>query len=416
MTASCWATSVGARRPRVMMLLENDLYPYDVRVRYEAEALARAGYEVRVVAPRGADQLRRETVDGVAVERFRLPLEHRGRAVDLLAEYAVAHVQLYARGLRAIVRGADVLHVHNPPDTLFGPALVGRPLGCRFVFDQHDLFPELAKAKFGPGPVQSVARLAQRASVRLADLVIVTNESQREAAIGAGASPDSVVVVRNALRRSDLLAADPPRPGRLLDPRLVYVGALERQDGIERIPWLLQTLVARHGLRGTSLTVVGFGAEREPLERGLEELGLADRVTFTGRTEHARVLELIAEADICIDSAECSELNHRTTMVKVAEYVSLGKPTVAFALRETVHTAGNAAALARCGDWDEFAALVAELAGLEARRRELSGRTRARAEQLVWERSEEALLGAYERTLARAPARRSRPQRRSPIL
>lgn len=379
------------------MLLENDLYPQDVRVRYEAQSLTRAGYRVHVIAPRGRGQARRERVEDVEVERFWLPMEHRGRVRDLLWEYSVAHAQLYGRGVRAVLQGANVLHVHNPPDTLFVPAVLGRLVGCRLVFDQHDLFPDLFAAKFGQRRVLGLVRAAQRASLRLADLVLVTNESQRKTALTAGARAEAVVVVRNALRRAELAPGRASRPGSLDDPRLVYVGAMESQDGVEHLPWLLQTLVGEYQLSGTRLTVVGYGSARAPLERDLIKLGLIDRVTFTGRIEHQDVLQITADADICIDTAECTELNHRTTMVKVVEYLSLGRPTVAFALRETQRTAGDAAALADCGRWDHFARLICELARSEHYRRELTARALARADELVWERSEDVLLGAYAR-------------------
>jgi glycosyltransferase involved in cell wall biosynthesis len=384
----------------VTMLLENDLYPHDVRVRYEAESLVRAGYRVRVIAPRGSGQPKRETVDGVAVERFRLPMDHAGRRGDLLWEYAIAHLQLYLRGSRSLLRGSRVLHVHNPPDTLFVPAVLGRPAGCRLVFDQHDLFAELMDEKFGPGPLLAAARVAQRASLKMADLVVATNQSQREAAIHTGAAPDRVIVVRNALRRSQLADRVSVRPGALSDPRLVFVGALEPQDGVRRIPELLRTLIDSHGLEGTSMTIAGYGSELESLKGRLAELGVADRVALTGRIGHQYVLDVIAGADICIDTAECNELNHRTTMVKVAEYLSLARPTVAFALRETERTTAGAAELAPCGDLQRFAELVAELARAPERRRDLGERARVRAEELVWEQAEAALLQGYARMLS----------------
>lgn len=382
------------------MLLENDLYPHDVRARYEAESLMSGGYRVRIIAPRGPGQARQEMVDGIAVERFRLRMDHAGGRGDLLREYAVAHLQLYLRGCRSLLRGSRVLHVHNPPDTLFVPAVLGRPAGCRLVFDQHDLFAELMEEKFGPGPLLAAARAAQRTSVKLADLVIATNESQRETAVRAGAAPERVIVVRNALRRSQLAEEVSVRPGSLRDPGIVYVGALEAQDGVRRIPELLQMLIDSHGLEGASMTIVGYGSELEPLSRRLVEFGLADRVTLTGRLGHARALDAIADADICIDTAECNELNHRTSMVKVAEYLSLARPTVAFALRETERTTAGAAALAPCGRWDRFAELVAQLAGAEERRRALSERARQRAGELVWEQAEAALLNGYARMLS----------------
>jgi glycosyltransferase involved in cell wall biosynthesis len=387
---------------QIVMLLENDLYPQDTRVRYEAESLVRNGYEVRVIAPRGPKQVPRDRIDGVDVERFRLVMDHTGQPRDLIREYLAAHLQLWTRGIHAVLRGADVLHAHNPPDTLFIPAIVGRPRGCRFVFDQHDLFPELFEEKFGSGAGLSVARAMQRVTLRLADLTLATNESQRDAAIRAGARPDQVVVMRNSLSREMFAAGRPLRRGELTEPHLVYVGALESQDGVAHLADVMLALRADHGLAGARLTVIGFGAERAPLEHRLADLGVADRVTFTGRVDHNRVLEIVADADICVDTAECTELNHRTTMVKIVEYLSLGRPTVAFALRETERTTGDAAALAPCGQWDQFISSIAELARSEDRRNELARRARERAELLAWEHSEAALLGAYERMLTAA--------------
>jgi glycosyltransferase involved in cell wall biosynthesis len=166
-------------------------------------------------------------------------------------------------------------------------------------------------------------------------------------------------------------------------------------------------LIREHGLNGTRLIVVGFGARRVFLERGLAQLDLTERVMFTGRTAHKRVLEIIADADICIDTAECTDVNHKSTMVKVVEYLSLGRPTVAFALRETQRTVGDAAALAECGQWEHFAALVSEIARSYTLRQQLARRARVRAQGLVWERSEESLLGAYGRLLPRSRASRS---------
>jgi glycosyltransferase involved in cell wall biosynthesis len=266
------------------MLLENDLYPQDVRVRFEAESLAANGYAVRVIAPRGPGQRGQERLDGVDVERFWLPLEHAGTARALLREYLIAHVQLWARGAREALRGVDVIHVHNPPDTLFAPSLIRR--NTRLVFDQHDLFPELFEEKFGRGPLLATTRLAQRASVRLADLTLVTNESQRESAIAAGARPERVAVVRNAISLGTHRGGRQSRPGALVDPHLVYVGAMGRQDGVAELADVLQALVDEHRLSGVRMTVVGFGEEKEVLERRLTDLGLRARDNRRRRRLH----------------------------------------------------------------------------------------------------------------------------------
>jgi glycosyltransferase involved in cell wall biosynthesis len=377
------------------MLLENDLYPEDVRVRYEAESLVANGYAVCVIAPRGPGQRRREDVRGVEVKRFWLPLEHSGRRHHLVGEYLVGHLQLWGRGTLEVMRGADVIHVHNPPDTLFPPALLSRR--TRLVFDQHDLFPELFAEKFGGGPLLAAARLAQRVTVRLADLTLATNESQRESAIAAGALPERVVVVRNAISLEEHGGGRPTRPGVLDDLHLVYVGAMGPQDGIAELAEIFHMLVAEHGLAGARMTVIGFGEEKQPLEQRLSAFGLGGQVTLTGRIDHARVLELVSEADVCIDPAPCSDLNHRTTMVKIVEYLSLGRPTVAYALRETSRTAGDAAVLAPCGDRARFVAAIVAFARSPELRDEYAARARRRASDLGWESSEKALLEGYAR-------------------
>jgi glycosyltransferase involved in cell wall biosynthesis len=389
------------------MLLENDLYPQDIRVRDEARSLVAAGYDVAVIAPRGPGQRRREVVDGVAVERFRLPLEHAGGIGGLLLEYAIAHVQLYLRAARALMRGADVLHLHNPPDTLFPPAAFGRALGRRTVFDQHDLFPDLFVAKFGPSPVVRVLRAAQGATYRTADLVLTTNDTQRDAVVATGrVGPEDVVIVRNGPLRAVLDRASEPRPGRLSDPRLLFVGAVEAQDGVDWLPELMAALVRDHGLADAHLTVAGMGTRVTPVRDAFERAGLGAHATFTGRIEHDEVLARIGAADICLDLAPCDELNHRTTMAKIAEYLALGRPTVSFALRETQRTAGEAVRLVPCNDRPAYVRTVAELAADGEARAALAARARERAPDLVWERSAESLVAAYAR-LARGRSAKS---------
>lgn len=373
------------------MLLENQPYPQDVRVRAEAEALSRAGYRVTVLAPKVDGQPRVETVAGVCVRRYALPMAGGG-ALGYLIEYAVAHAQLFARALAELATGARVVHLHNPPDTLFPIALVARALGRGAVFDQHDLFPELLASKFRSWRLHRLAVAAQRAAARAASVVLVTNESQRELVLErAGRPADRVFVVRNGPRRDTLAASPRTRDGVLTEPRLIYVGELGPQDGVLGLPEILS-----HGsLAGAQLTIVGDGSCRQELERRLAADGLAERVKITGYLPHARVPELLSEADIGIDPAPVSEFNQLSTMAKIAEYLAAGLPVVAFDLLETRRTAGDAAAYAPGGDLEAFAEEIARVAADPIRRESLARDARARAEQLVWERSEPELLAAY---------------------
>ena len=387
-----------SRRPRVTMLLENDLYPEDIRVRDEAHSLVEAGYDVAVIAPRGAGQARKSEVDGVTVERYWLPMSTGGGIAGLVAEYVVAHAQLYIRGMRSLLRDTDILHSHNPPDTLFPLALAARRLHRRFVFDEHDLFPSLFEQRFGRGPLWRIADFANKMMIRNADIVLVTNgthlEHARRRRPRAGTQ---LVLVRNGPRQSTVSGRLPMiRPGRLVDPKLMYVGALEPQDGVDQLPEILERLVVHHGLTGVRLTVAGWGSELEAVRSDFASRGLLHRVRLLGRTPHADVLRLIADADICVDPAPCTPFNHGTTMVKISEYLALGQPTVSYALRETVKTAAGAVSLVPCDDLGAFVRRVAELAGSEEARADLHRRAMSRAPDLVWEHQAASLIDAYD--------------------
>ena len=380
---------------RVAMLLENNTYPHDVRVRSEAESLVRGGHEVTVICPRGPGQLARERIAGVRVRRFRLP-ETPASPLGFVAEYAIANFWLYLLGLVALLRGAGAVHFHNPPDTLFGVGFLARALGRRVVFDHHDLAPELFEAKFGRSPVVAVLRRFERLTCQSASLVLAANESHREIAIERDRmAPERVVVVRNGPPPGAYDRGDAPRPGSLDDPELLVLGTMESQDGVDDLLPLLAALDRDHGLAGARLTLVGDGSRRPSLEAEAAALGLADRVRFTGRVPHAEVPALLAAADVCLDPAPCTELNQRSTMIKIAEYMAAQRAVVAYPLLETERTAGDAIAYARRDDPASFAAEVAALARDPERRLALAALAAERAPALSWDESEKVLLGAY---------------------
>ena len=334
-----------------------------------------------------------ERIAEVIVRRYRLPVSS-GSTAGFLLEYSVAHLQLLVRGVWQLLRGADVVHLHNPPDTLFPIGFVARALGRKVVFDHHDLFPELMADKFESSGLTALAAAAQRASLRVATRVLVTNRSQADIALARGALPASrVTIVRNGPRRSTLASRREARNGILADPHLIFVGELDTQDGVLALPDLL----AKPGLQHATLSVVGDGAVRDELWARLARAGMTDRVRLVGQVAHDRVPELLSAADICIDPAPCTELNHRSTMIKVTEYLAAGRPVVAFDLVETRRTAGDAALYADCWDLDHFASLVTRLAADGELRANLGELAAKRADELVWERSETELLGVYER-------------------
>jgi len=375
------------------MLLENFTYPEDTRVRNEAESLAGAGHRVTVIAPRGPGQRARDHLRGVDVRRYRTVWASRS-VWSYALEYGIAHLQLLGRSIVALLRGARILHFNGPPDTLALAGVLARMVGAKVVYDMHDSGPELFEAKFDSTLALGALRAAQRAAIRCAHHVIVTNETQRELVISRGGrSPLDVTVVRNGPRVVEFPEPLPGRPGELSAPKLVYVGTLDVQDGVLDLP----ALMAAPTLAGAQLTIVGEGAAREELLARCKQAGVQDRVSFTGHVPHERVAALIADADIGIDPAPPTELNQGSTMIKVAEYMGSGRPVVAYDLRETRRTAGDAALYASEGKHQDFVELICELARDGDRRLQLGRLAREQALELTWEQSEKALRSIYER-------------------
>jgi glycosyltransferase involved in cell wall biosynthesis len=396
---------------RALILVENLSVPLDRRVWQESLTLRRAGYEVVVVCPRGRD---RDTeafvrIDGVEIHRFPL-LPSSGGALGFAREYAQA-IWRTARLARRLgrTRRFDVVHACNPPDLLLLAALPLKRRGSRFVFDHHDLVPELYLAKFDRGRdlLYRVILLLERLSFGLADVVISTNESYRRVAITRGRmSPSDVFVVRNGPD----LGRFRPRPGPDPDPDpdparngkryvIAYVGMMGAQDGIDHA---LRALAVLYGIRQDwSALFVGDGDVLAKMQRLSEDLGLSESVTFTGLIEQDDVVQVLDGADVCIAPEPSSPLNDVSTMIKIAEYMAMGKPIACYDLPETRFTADGAALYARTGDVDGLAGCLDRLLDDGTMRARLGSTGRARAENvLAWEHSEPQLLAAYERALA----------------
>jgi len=382
------------------MLLENNPYPQDVRVRAEARSLVNAGHRVTVIAPRGPGQPKREQLDGVDVIRFRSFDGGPRGAPGFVLEYLLAAIALHFGALRALLAGSTVLHIHNPPDILAGAGALFRLAGRKVVFDHHDLFPETVEVKFGPGVAVRLAAIAQRLTFAVANQVIATNESFAEIAATEGRKPpQEITIVRNAPPTSWSRMASSHRPGILRRVELAYVGAISIQDGVAGMAPVLAAL-RDGGHLDARLTIVGDGDARAALEEQFVRYGVADRVTFTGWVALERVPGLVGAADVCVDPAPATYVNERSTMTKMAEYLALGKPVVAYDLLEARRTAAGAAMLVAPGDVEAFARAIEHISLDPELREGLASAARRRAMHLTWERSERALLGMYERLSA----------------
>ncbi|MHB1295061.1 MAG: glycosyltransferase family 4 protein [Anaerolineae bacterium] len=390
---------------RVLMLLENAWYPQDERVRREAEALTRFGHKVSVICPAAPRQCRRETLAGVNVYRYPAPPDGDG-FLGFAVEYGYAMAAMFARSLVIYMReGFDVVHAHNPPDTMSLIAALYKLLGKRFVYDHHDLAPEMYRARLSGAGSSLVYRMLVRLeefSSRLSDHMIAVNESYKNVALERGrVPPGRITVVRNGpnLTRLNPVAPDSDLRSKA-DTILGYVGQLGRQDGLDYLLRALHHLVYTLGRKSVYLVLIGRGTMLPELQALAKELHIEDKVWFPGWISDEDLIRYLSTADICVDPDPSNDFNDRCTMVKMMEYMALGKPIVAFDLPEHRVSAQEAALYARPNDELDFARLLDALADDPERRARMGAYARRRVEgELAWHHQERHLFEAYE-TLA----------------
>ncbi len=395
------AAAAGAvRSRRVLILVENLPSPFDRRVWQEARTLRDAGYVVSIVCPTGPGcESRFETLDGIWIYRYPLPLEARG-APGYAVEYAVALVSTFVLAWRILLtRGFDVIHACNPPDLLF---LIGgffKLLGKKFLFDHHDLCPELYEAKFGRRDLLYRLMLKlEYLAFRTADVSIATNESYRQVALERGRMPpERVFVVRSgpSLERLRIMPADErlKRGRRYL---VGYVGVMGRQEGIDLLLRAAAAIVFGLGRRDVHFGLVGGGTSLDEMKAFAAQLGIADYVTFTGRVPDQELLAMLNTADVCVNPDMASEMNDKSTMNKIMEYMALGKPIVQFDLTEGRRTAHEASLYAKRNDVADLAAKLVALLDDPGRRAAMGRAGRRRVEnELEWRHEAPKLLEAY---------------------
>ncbi len=399
------------RVQKVLMLIENCSVPLDSRVWAEALTLREHGFQVSIIGPKGTKLDRESSVclDGVHIYRYRLPANNSTASAYLL-EYGVAMVMTLFLSLKVYFRrGFDVIHVANPPDTFFLIGLFYRLLGKRFIFDQHDLSPELFQAKFS-GRMRVLHKLLlwlERWSYRSAAVVITSNETMKEYAIKRGhVQAEKVFAVYNGVDLNRITRV-PPEPELKRGRRflLAFVGAMEVQDGVEYILQALHALVYTRGRQDVSLVVMGDGDHAPALRRLAHELQLDAYVHFNGWTQARDIARFLSVADVGLVPEPQNGLNEYCTLGKTLEYMALGKPSVAFDLPETRRLAGDAALYARPNLVEDFTNKIEILLNDERLREQMGAVGRKRIEEeYSWAHTKAELLRAYAALIAPTPA------------
>jgi glycosyltransferase involved in cell wall biosynthesis len=390
---------------RVVFLVENLSILRDRRVRQESAALAVAGYAVSVICPRIQGEPHPPAALGdVCIYSYPQPWQGTG-LFSYFLEYGWSLAATCFLLLFIWLRhGLDVVHAANPPDLFFLLAAPLQMLGKKFVFDQHDLSPDLFTAKFGArGQIlHRILLYVERCSYRFADVVIVTNESFRSLAISRGRCPaDKLRVVRNNpdIGRFQCGAAHPElKQGAAF--LAVYAGIMGSKTGVDRVVRAAYHIVRERGCSDVHFALLGDGDCRTALQSLARSLRVEQYISFPGFVGDKELLAWLSTADVCLAADPPIPLNQMCTAIKIMEYMSCGKPTVCFDLTEARYSAGTAALYVREDDPAQFGDAIVELLKDEPRRRRMgqAGLLRVRQE-LNWESSQRALLQGYEQLL-----------------
>jgi glycosyltransferase involved in cell wall biosynthesis len=407
---------------KILMLVEN-YFPQDSRVKNEASLLTEAGYQISVIALRRKGQAGRETLNSVEVYRlptlelFKKTPSANVNQINLLfvklksfLGYVVEYCYFTAACLTVstyifVRRGFDVIHAHNPPDTLFLVALPFKLLGKKFVFDQHDLCPELYRSRYSAaeGFYTRILRMFEWCSLKLADVTIATNESYKQIQIErANKNPADIFVVRNGPNQMRMTPAAPSARLKGMNKSILcYVGSLNPQDGVDYLLRSLRHLL--HGLKRSDFycVIMGTGDSLQDLRDLAGNLQLNGCVELTGFISDEDLQANLAAADICVDPDPSSPLNDVSTWIKVMEYMASAKPIVSFDLKETRFSARDAAIYVKPNNEAEFAEAIAQLMDRPELQNKMGTYGRHRVEEeLQWAKVGTNLLTAYETLFA----------------
>jgi len=386
---------------RVLIIVQNLPVPFDRRVWLECQALVAAGFEVSVICPKGKGDPAYQVIDGVRLYKYR-PYAPGGSKLGFVNEYAYSFLATAWLTLKARRSGRfRVLQACNPPDIFWPIALLLRAVDrTRFIFDHHDLCPELFQSRFPHGPSLPYRGLLalERRTHRTADHVVSTNESYRAIAIErSGKSPADVTVVRTGPDPDRLVrGVAKPELRRGRQHLAAYIGVMGPQDGVDIVVRAAAVVVHELHRNDIAFTLIGSGDCYDDLVALRDELNLADHVEFTGRAPDELVADIMSTADAGLSPDPLNPLNDVSTMNKTMEYMAYELPVVAFDLRETRVSAGDAAVYVTPNDVHEYAHAIVALMDDEPRRAQLGKTGRVKVEQeLAWRHQERAYVGVY---------------------
>jgi glycosyltransferase involved in cell wall biosynthesis len=390
--------------------VENLPVPFDRRVWQEASALREAGMTVSVICPKGKGyEASEEEIGGIHIYRHPLPVGVSG-SLGYLCEYSAALFWEIVLSVKVLRRhGVDLIHACNPPDLIFIVAAIYKALfGTKFLFDQHDLSPELYEVKFGGrGLFHKLLRGLERCTFRLADASLATNETFKEIAVTRGRMPAGRVWVVRSYPDLDRFRRVKPNPALRKEFRFLvgYLGVMGRQDGVDLLVRAMSHIVTTLGRTDIGCLIVGDGPERDALIALADELGLLRYITFTGFLSGKDLLTHLCAFDVGVIPDPPNVCNDKLSMNKVFEYAALGIPFVHFDLPQARRDAGDAGLVVSDATGEGLGEGIVTLLPDEAARRRMSAYGRARAaREFRWSGEKANLLAAYGSLLDLEPS------------
>lgn len=380
----------------LLIIVENLPVPFDRRVWQEATTLHEEGMEVSIICPKMNGYKKSfEVIDGIAIYRHPLPFEASG-ALGYLIEYSSAlfwelilSIKIFSKKRFHVIQGC------NPPDLIFLIALPFKLFGVKYVFDHHDVNPELFEAKYDKkGFFYSLMLLFEKLTFKTANASIATNESYKEIAMRRGGMPENkVTVIRSGPKLDRLKLTKGDSKYKKNKKYLIgYLGVIGAQEGIDLLLEAYKLVLQSRS--DVQLAIVGGGTSLELLQKEAIKMGINEHVDFYGRVSDELLIDILNTADVCVNPDKPTEMNNISTMNKIMEYMALKKPIVQFDLKEGKYSAQKASLYAK--DITEFAKCINELLDNEPLRLEMGEYGYQRVvNELSWKYEAEKLVNFY---------------------
>lgn len=389
------------KQKNVLIIVENLPVPNDRRVWLEATTLQKAGYNVSVISIKGKNATAsRETLDNINVYRYTTPPQTSG-TLSFIIEFAYCWLMsFYLSLVVARQHGLDIIHACNPPETFWLIGWFYKLFGKKFLFDHHDLSPEMYYSRFGKkGTAYKLLIWLEKLTFKTADIVLTTNETHKNIAIQRGGYPaDKIYIVRSGPDHHKLRPIEPDPTLKNGRPYMVsYLGVLNPQDGVDTVVHLADHMVKQMGRTDIQFVIMGSGDSLQDLKNLTSELSLNDYMHFTDWVELDTIRAYLSTSDVCVDTMPKTPYSDAATMNKILEYMSVARPVAVFDLVESRVSAQTAAVYARPDDLPDLANKVADLLADPQKRQEMGHYGRQRIEnELAWEHQQKHLLAAYQ--------------------